>query len=749
MPPGDSPTSTSKPRVRLIPRRGPLHFGLLLASSGITLFLPFLYGTFLFGLALFWGWSAHFWARKMTMAMAWSWQDLLPLAGLAAGLVTWVLMVRPLLKRPRSTRSALQITPASQPAFFELADELCWHLGLEPVEEIWLDTTAGVRASVKGGLGGISTGRVILHVGLPVVSVTSSRELAALMVRELAMNSGGMSTTFCHLLRELNAWFYRALHEQDPWEMNLRQVRDRQSFLRKCLRASVRGWSLLAKLPFACFFLAARLVSALALLRLRSGAAAGARKLVGRNALTALEAKMRLLDQAWAACCTEIRHSVMQQRLPDNLSLLMARHVARAAREVDAAPAAAGAQEQATFGESIIGHLPREAPAASLLVSFVDLSRQVTFFYYQHELGINLQECRLVTEEEVVPQNRREDESLLVIRRYFGGLAHPERAMCGLGATHAVSPGRQQLQDEILKVREEVKEWGGRLKTALREWNMAWQRRRDLEAAATLSLAGYSVSRVQFGDEDNCCPQSLRAEASRQKLAMEEMESALLAHEVRLESRFAAALGLLWWSAPEELDDVLRARRQDLPHWCALYESMAAALPAFRELLTTYFAFQTLEGRAAGMSDSGQVFTALQSIVPRMTNLVRQILGMLDGAVHPFTPNRRFVPLGEHLLQGRLPEPVNISMNPGAAVDMRALSAEMTATSSEVIAPFVDRFLRLYHQGFAWLAESAERTENHYLSPANLGADIELLMPEEFARREETGPLQQAPQARR
>ena len=748
MPPGDSPTSTAKPRVRLTPRRGPLHFGLLLASSGITLFLPFLYGAVLLGLALFWGWGVHFWARKMAMAVAWTWQDFLPAAGFIAGLVTWLFMFRPLLRRPRSTRSALQITPASQPAFFELVDELCWHLGLEPVEEIWLDTTAGVRASVKGGLGGISTGRVILHVGLPVVSVTSSRELAALMARELAMNAGGMSTTFCHLLRELNTWFYRALHEHDPWEMSLWQVSDQKASLKKGLRAAGRAWRFLAKLPFACFFVVARLVSTLAILRMRSGAAVAARNLIGRKALTALEAKMRLLDQAWRACCLDVRQGLMQQRLPDNLSLLMARHVARAARDVDAAPGAAATQEKTPPGEAVVAHLPREAPAASLLVSFVDLSRQVTFFHYQHELGVSLHEHRLVAEEEVADPNRREDESLLVIRRYFGGLAHPERAMCGLGATHAVSPGRQQLQDEILKVREEIKEWGGRLKAALREWNLAWQRRRDLEAAATLSLAGYSVSRVQFGEDDSS-PQSLRAEAARHKLEMEQMESALLAHEVRLESRFAAALGLLWWSDPEELDEVLRARRQDLPHWCALYESMAAAMPGFRELLTLFFAFQTLEGRLPGMAVSGQVFTALQSIVPRMTNLVRQILGMLDGAVHPFTPNRRFVPLGEHLLKGRLPEPVNISMNPGAAVDMRALSAEMTATSSEVIAPFVESFLGLYHQAFAWLAESAERTENHFLSPVNLGADIELLMPEEFARRGESGPLQRASPARR
>jgi hypothetical protein len=116
-------------------------------------------------------------------------------------------------------------------------------------------------------------------------------------------------------------------------------------------------------------------------------------------------------------------------------------------------------------------------------------------------------------------------------------------------------------------------------------------------------------------------------------------------------------------------------------------------------------------------------------------------MATLDGASYPFTPNKRPIPLGEHLLQGSLPEPLSISMNPGTAVDMRAMAAEMAATSSEVVAPFVDRFLHLYHRAYAWLAETAERTETHFLSPVSLGADIELLMPEEFAKLRDTQPL--------
>lgn len=740
MPDSAAPDTPPPKRVRLIPWRGPLHFCLLLATSGALLLVPLLYALLLLAGACFLGWQGWLWTQHLAESTALTWPDMLPLAGLAGGLLTWIFMLRPLLPRARTPGAALQITPASQPAIFELVDELCWHLHLDPVEEVWLDTTTGIRTSVKGGVPGISSGRLVLNIGLSVVSVTSAREFAALLVHGLAMNAGGIGSVLSQVVREMETWFYRALHERDPWALGLHQTRDKETKLHKGFRLTTRLWMDVAKAPFALFVITARVISSVALIRLAAGADRAAENLIGTEAWTSLQKKRGLLDDAWAASKVEVSQGMTQQRLPENLSLLLARHVARAARDLPV-KASAARRKDLPKGAVIIADLPHDAPAASRFRGFVDLSRQVTFVYYQHELGISLHEHRLMAEEEVPQQNRREDESLVIIRRYFGGLAHPERAMCGLGATRAESPGRIQLQDDILRVREEIQEWGSQMKMTLQEWNLAWQRRRDLEAAATLGLAGFSVSRIQFGTEDTS-PQSLRNEAARQRMVMDHLETALQAHEMRLESRFAAALGLLWWSDLNELDATMRARRKELPQWCSVYETMAASLPHFRELLTCFFAFQTLAARFASLEDNGAFFTALQSVVPKMTSLVRQIIGSMDGAVYPFAENKNQISLNDHLLQGRLPEPLNVSMNPGAAVDMKALSAQMAASATEVIAPFVDRFMQLYHQSFAWLAESAERTESHFLSPMNLGADIELLMPEEFARmRSDTEPL--------
>jgi hypothetical protein len=43
---------------------------------------------------------------------------------------------------------------------------------------------------------GILTGQTMLHLGLPVISVITARELSGLLAHELSHNAGGLSTIF-------------------------------------------------------------------------------------------------------------------------------------------------------------------------------------------------------------------------------------------------------------------------------------------------------------------------------------------------------------------------------------------------------------------------------------------------------------------------------------------------------------------------------------------------------------------------
>lgn len=742
MPSSDTASSPPRP-VRIAPWRGPLSFFLLAVTAVFLLVLQLSYVLLVGGLFLWLAWQVYLITGRMARDGMLQWQlvpDLLKFAFLGA---TWVLMLRPLRPRPKEARVALQVTAATQPQLFELIDTLCWHMRAPRPVQVWLDTSISVRSSMFGGLTGILTGQTMLHLGLPVVSVITARELAGLLAHELSHNAGGLTTIFIHAVREINAWFFRAMMERDGWEMPRSKVPRKDADAPGVMLRLMAAWMWAAKIPFLLFALTSRIASLGTLWLIRRLAHRCGANVIGTEACDRMWRKLDLLDEAWKAAMQEIRRGVVQHRLPENLSLLMARHVAKTAKDRgtarDAAkvegeaPAASStaAAASAPKGEALVAYLSPGQPAASVMRGFVDLSRQVTYFYYQHDLGLNLHEHRMVADEEVIHQNRREEEALLVIRRYFGGLAHPERALCGLGSTPSSSTARQELQREILRVRDEIVTWGAQFKVALQEWNQAWQRRRDLEAAATLSLAGFTVSRMQFGTE-NSDPATLRAEAARQRMVMEHMEGPLQERERVLESRFAAALGMLWWSQDADLTEWLRHRRRDLPGWVTVYEAMAGALPSFRELLTTFFAFQTLGAKFANVDDPSAFLTALQSVVPKMMNLVRQIMSTMDGAPYPFAENRRAATLNEHLLPKGLPEMPGVSLLSADVSSMRSIGLKMASDASDSIAPYIDAFMALYHGAFAWLAESAERVETHFLGALSLGSATEILLPEEF-----------------
>lgn len=731
--------------VRIAPWRWPLQFGLLILSGACTLVLLLCYLLLVLGLLLWMGWEVW----RLTGHKVWS--DLLHWSMAAELLkflfmgVTWVFMLRPLLPRPKRAQVAVQVSVATQPQLFEIIDLLCWHLRAQPPVQVWLDCTTSVRSSMLGGLSGILSGQTVLHLGLPVVSVITSRELGGLLAQELSHNAGWIGTPLVHVVREMNAWFFRAALDRDPWEVYTDVKPQRKPEWHHLSRRLMRGWMWAAKFPFMVFALAARLVSVVTLWFIRRSAARCGVNVIGKDMYRRMQHKLDLLTGAWEAAQQEIQQGIIQHHLPENLSLLMARHVATEAKDRASAraEAAAASTEPKSTGESrtgagetakgaaIVAHLSHLQPSAALLRQFVDLSRQVSYFYYQHGLGLNLHEHSMVADEEVIHQNRSEEEALLVIRRYFGGLAHPERAMCGLGSTPTTSVALPELQREILRVRVEIIAWGPQFKVALQEWNLAWQRRRDLEAATTLSIAGFTVSRMQFGTQDST-PGSLREEASCQRRVMEHMEGPLQERERVLERRFAAALGLLWWSESADLSEWLRVRRRDLPAWVTIYEAMSGALPCFRELLTTFFAFQTLNAKFANVDDPSAFLTALQSVVPKMLNLLRQIMATMDGAPFPFTDGRRTVTLNHHLMPGPIPEMPGVSMTLVDAASMRGIGMQMASRASECISPYVETFLSHYHRSFAWLAESAERTETHFLGSLNYGSTTEILLPDEF-----------------
>ena len=292
---------------------------------------------------------------------------------------------------------------------------------------------------------------------------------------------------------------------------------------------------------------------------------------------------------------------------------------------------------------------------------------------------------------------------------------HPERSLCGLGITGG-STDTGDLAQVVINCRQWERQYEHQIRMALREWNLAWRRRRDFECAWVLTLAGYAVCRLDYGNAQSN-PDAYRKEAKAQKMIMDHLDDSLRMCESHLEKRFTAALSMLWYSQPEILPDRLIEMRKQMPLWATVFESLAGVLPEFRELLTSFHSFQALGGRVAGASDPGAFAGAMQSIVPGMMARARHIAKALDGACYPFNPDGIAVPLSDYLCSSlggsSAPDP-SVAAAPG----MHAMARKMALDASSMLTPFVDRFLELYHRSFAWLSATAEASENYFVGPA-------------------------------
>ncbi|MBX7209947.1 MAG: hypothetical protein K1X78_16640 [Verrucomicrobiaceae bacterium] len=703
-------------RIRFAPSRGPVHLLALLVTVIVTMALPLAYLLAVQALGLCLGWSTYRSVYHLVVIDGHALQEWCRLVCLVLAGAGWVSMIRPLLPAEKKNPAAILVTKNTQPSLFALIETLCRHLQMPMPEEVWFDCAGSVRTTLRGGIGGIAKGGTALFIGLPMVAVLGAREFAAALAQELGQYSGGIGVTPTHLVREMNAWFFRALYHRDPWVEALEPRAGSDNKTERpvivLLRRTVRAGIWLTQRPFWLLMFVARAVSLVPMQLITFRSARCAVRLIGAGGFTQLQHKRRLLATSMRQARSSVDEGLGHLRLPENFTLLVAR-IFTSAMDASPPPAPRRKEEKKPPAARLIDQLPASAEAAALIRQFIDLARQISYFYYQHELGIPIHQHRMVSHDESLYQKRHQHEALAVIRRYFGGVMHPERALCHLTVT-GTTTDTGDLAQTVVAARQWQKQYQGQMRLAVREWNLAWQRRRDLECAWVLTLAGYSVCRLDYGTEQST-PETYRQEAKAQKMIMDHLDDPLRLCEAQLEKRLAAALGMLWHSQPEILPDRLLEMRRHMPLWAHVYEALAAVLPEFRELLTSFYSFQTLGGRVASVSESGAFASALQSIVPGMMARARHISKALDGACYPFNPDGIAIPLSDYLCAslGGSAHP-----DPRTALGMHAMARQMAHDAALMLTPFVDRFLELYHRSFAWLAAAAEASENYFVGPA-------------------------------
>lgn len=640
-----------------------------------------------------------------------------------------LLLLRQLLPARLREQAWLPVLPLDQPRFHDLVAWVSRSMRMRMPEVVAVDPSALMQAETSGVTMALMGRGLNLRVGLCLAVGLSTRELAGLMAHELAFFKGGAGAAASRLIRRVDEWFARRIRH-DAWDERLAEAEawEDKDWKRLLLwliwfAPSVSGY------PLRALHRLMKVVSTPALrLQIRLADETGARLAGSEEYAVALRKRAALLT-AWRRLEQELAARLESGELPDNLPLLLAREMLVDQGGETAASRSSQWLSQAQADELRVRHVlacrhpgcwpeGEAEDSTEVFANFHELARRATMFHYQNELKQFIPTLRFMTVEEIMHERRASAELLGEPKKYFRGLAHPERACCGIAEIHASAGDSEALKIELLDCREYINHHSHQMAAVLAEWSKTWRMVRELEAALAQKKAGMHVHRHQLA---MFSASELIEEIERCRLIMDNMEAQLRVFEGRLETRMACCLELLLRAPAEGLSATLVQVRQTLPHWVLVYEALGMHMPVVRELLTSFGAFQALGATVSGRIDSASYVTTAQQLLPKVVAQVMDISRTLSEWPYPFQTNfgdSRLSMTG--FLSQRLGElellvtPQSMALSAGDRREALQMAARQLVC---IVAPFLDRYLNLYHQAFAWVTRVMQMAEWHFADP--------------------------------
>lgn len=363
-----------------------------------------------------------------------------------AGLVLALFLVKPLFVTASREGDRVHLALGEHPALAALIGDVCRQIRAPMPVRVDVDCEPNASARLAPGLASFLRRDLVLTIGLPLAAGLTVRQLSGVIAHELGHFTQGGGIRLSGLVRGLNRWFHRVVHERDAWDERLidgSKAGDARTVL-LWMAASVCVW--VSRRLLHGLMLLGHGVSAFLLRQMEFDADRREIAVVGSRTFVETMAQMRTLGVA--AHIGNIRCQEMWQRqfLPSDLpSFVAAQGVSlpddvRSALSEGAERASTGyfdthpsdharvrAAEMAGKQGVLVGGAE---PSGRLFADFAAVSATATRHHYERRIGLELEHIQLVDAEHLTHDGAERDDGRRALEDMFGDCYSVKRPLC-------------------------------------------------------------------------------------------------------------------------------------------------------------------------------------------------------------------------------------------------------------------------------------------------------------------------------
>lgn len=405
-------------------RRVPMgyHLGMLLVLLAL-LILPLLYLALIAGMGWLLAWHVQHDVVWITGASEMRYGSgkavllagFLYLAVAVAGAICILFMIKPLFAPLPKQPPTVTLDPISQPALFALIHRICDLVGAPRPVVVEVDAQVNASASFRRGMASFFGHDLVLSIGMPLVAGLTARQLAGVLAHEFGhfAQSGGMRLGY--LVKSINHWFARIVLEHDGWDDRLETLCSREGYI-GTMGSFARIMIWMGRKVLGLLMLAGGAISGFMARQKEYDADVYAAQVAGSEGFCAGLLQLELLGVAEETVILKAQNQFRQGTLPENVPGRIACHEREMTEDVRKRLKKEALAQEASWWSThpstndrlekvkemeAQGVFHLDAPAADLFCDFTGLCKTVSLYWYDVELGLDLDDVELVDVDHV------------------------------------------------------------------------------------------------------------------------------------------------------------------------------------------------------------------------------------------------------------------------------------------------------------------------------------------------------------